>query len=155
MPCERLVRLTELTFKDANRNAVSASHLQAWRIIPRCVPIRLSHAQRASPAATYLMSCLLTIREDAVSAALQARHNLLTAIARGLLQALSFCHQRGVAHCGLGCGSVVLNTWRDKEVGQLRVKLDNFGLARVYEHPLEPPEGVLGIRRLHLLMCKL
>eukprot|EP00878_Enallax_costatus_P042877 GHUV01050381.1.p1 GENE.GHUV01050381.1~~GHUV01050381.1.p1 ORF type:complete len:402 (+),score=133.27 GHUV01050381.1:1444-2649(+) len=80
-------------------------------------------------------------REDAIAAALQARYNLLAAIARGLLQALSFCHQRGVAHCGLGCGSVVLNTWSDKEVDQLLVKLDNFGLARVYKHPLEPPLG--------------
>lgn len=89
------------------------------------------------------MLCLFC-REDAVAAALQARYNLLQAVARGLLEALSFCHQKGVAHCGLGCGSVVINTWSDKDIDRLLVKLDNFGLARVYEHPLEqllPGEG--------------
>lgn len=76
-----------------------------------------------------------------MAAALQARHNLLRAIAQGLLAALSFCHQYGVAHCGLGSGTVVINTWNDKEVDRLLLKLDNFGLARLYPQPLETPAG--------------
>jgi len=109
-----------------------------------------------------------------VAAALQGRYSLLQSIAEQLLQALSFCHQRGVAHCGLGTGSVVLNTWQvgrpvqqqsalqlciaaavavcrplslmllalqDKEVHRLMVKLDNFGLSRLYPHPLETPSS--------------
>jgi hypothetical protein len=32
---------------------------------------------------------------------------------------------------------VVINTWADKDVNKLLVKLDNFGLAWVYPHPLE------------------
>jgi len=40
-----------------------------------------------------------------------------------------------VCVCLAGC--VVVNTWSDKEVNRLRVALDNFGLARVYSHPLE------------------
>jgi hypothetical protein len=35
---------------------------------------------------------------------------------------------------------VVVNTWRDKDADRLLVKLDNFGLARLYEHPLEDLE---------------
>jgi hypothetical protein len=38
-------------------------------------------------------------------------------------------------HTHTGC--VVVNTWSDKDVSRLLVKLDNFGLARVYPHPLE------------------
>jgi serine/threonine protein kinase len=76
-------------------------------------------------------------REQAVALALRSRRTLLQRIAQGLLQALSYCHSRGVAHCGLGPGCVVVNTWKDKDADRLLVKLDNFGLARLYEHPLE------------------
>jgi serine/threonine protein kinase len=79
----------------------------------------------------------LSCREQAVALALRSRRTLLQRIAQGLLQALSYCHSRGVAHCGLGPGCVVVNTWKDKEADRLLVKLDNFGLARLYDHPLE------------------
>lgn len=84
-----------------------------------------------------LRCCLLDCREQAVALALRSRRTLLQRIAQGLLQALSYCHSRGVAHCGLGPGCVVVNTVKDKEADRLLVKLDNFGLARLYDHPLE------------------
>lgn len=43
-------------------------------------------------------------REEVVAAALAARRRLLVSIASGLLSAISYCHQRGVAHCGIGAG---------------------------------------------------
>jgi serine/threonine protein kinase len=76
-----------------------------------------------------------------VAAALAARRSLLVGMAAGLLSAISFCHQRGVAHCGVGAGCVMVNTWRDKDAGKLLVRLDNFGLARMYPQPLEMLPG--------------
>lgn len=81
-------------------------------------------------------------REAAIAAALAARRALLREAAAGLLRAISYCHRRGVAHCGLGPGAVVVSAWRDRDAASLLVKLDSFGLARVYSHPLEaPPPG--------------
>ncbi|WIA19004.1 hypothetical protein OEZ85_003668 [Tetradesmus obliquus] len=83
------------------------------------------------------LSSMFMKKEQAVALALRSRRTLLQRIAQGLLQALSYCHSRGVAHCGLGPGCVVVNTVKDKEADRLLVKLDNFGLARLYDHPLE------------------
>jgi hypothetical protein len=52
----------------------------------------------------------------------------------------------------------VVNTLKDKDADRLLVKLDNFGLARMYEHPLEDlAEGGKTYRHvdvLHvLLLC--
>lgn len=54
------------------------------------------------------------------------------AICRGLLQALAFCHGRGVAHGSLGPGSVLLSTFEDRRARELVLKLDNFGFARLH-----------------------
>jgi serine/threonine protein kinase len=74
----------------------------------------------------------------------EGRQRLLRAICRGLLSALSYCHSRGVAHCSLGPGSVLLNSVQEADVWRLLVKLDNWGLARVYPAALPgevPGEG--------------
>ncbi len=49
---------------------------------------------------------------------------------RGALQALAYCHERGVAHGSLGSGSILLSAFDDRRAGDLIVKLDNFGFAR-------------------------
>ena len=49
-----------------------------------------------------------------------------------MLEALAFCHQRGVAHGSLGPGSILLNTFRDKQSRDLIVKLDNLGFAQLH-----------------------
>ena len=55
---------------------------------------------------------------------------LLRAIAGGALRAVSFCHERGVAHGSLGGASFLLSHCDDRRPEQLLVKLDNFGYAR-------------------------
>lgn len=49
-------------------------------------------------------------REAVVADALAARRKLLVTIASGLLSAISYCHQCGVAHCGIGAGEPPLNS---------------------------------------------
>eukprot|EP00775_Hariotina_reticulata_P006747 gene6747-6967_t len=104
-------------------------------------PMSLMLQQIDVPEEPAGLQTMFMSKEAAVAAAIQGRYSLLQGIAEQLLQALSFCHQRGVAHCGLGTGSVVLNTWQDKDVDRLMVKLDNFGLSRLYPHPLETPSS--------------
>lgn len=58
---------------------------------------------RQLPAACLQLTPRLC-REEVVAAALAARRRLLVSIASGLLSAISYCHQRGVAHCGIGAG---------------------------------------------------
>ncbi len=57
---------------------------------------------------------------------------LCRSICKGVLEALAFCHQRGVAHGSLGPGSILLNTFRDKQSRDLIVKLDNLGFAQLH-----------------------
>lgn len=52
------------------------------------------------------------------------------AIARGSLEALAFCHERGVIHGSLGSGSVLLSTFDDRAASRQIVKLSDFGFAR-------------------------
>jgi len=80
-------------------------------------------------------------REAAAAAAVAGRHKTLRTFAARLLGALSFCHARGVAHCCLGSGSVQCSGLDDRSADRMIVKLDNWGLARLYSGPLEesPP----------------
>ena len=55
---------------------------------------------------------------------------LCRAIVRRSLQALAYCHGRGIAHGALGPSSLLLNTYEDRKSSQLSIKLDNFGFAR-------------------------
>eukprot|EP00887_Chlorella_sp_A99_P006053 scaffold22.g6053.t1 len=57
------------------------------------------------------------------------------AIARGALEALAFCHERGVVHGALGSGSLMLSTFDDRAHTRLVVKLDNFGFSRLIKLP--------------------
>lgn len=47
-----------------------------------------------------------------------------------MIEAISFCHDKGVVHGSLGSGSVLLSTFDDYKSDSLVVKLDNFGFAR-------------------------
>lgn len=62
----------------------------------------------ATQSLQWLQGCMpmlcLNCREEVIAAALAARRELLVKIASGLLSAISYCHQRGVAHCGIGAG---------------------------------------------------
>lgn len=49
---------------------------------------------------------------------------------KGILNALMFCHERGIAHGSLGSGSVMMNTYDDFKADKLNIKLDNFGFAK-------------------------
>jgi hypothetical protein len=92
-----------------------------------------------------LQVLLLGGREGAAAAARAARRKLLRTFAARLLGALSFSHARGVAHCCLGPGSVQCSGLDDREPDRVIVKLDNWGLARLYPGPLEaPPESAPG-----------
>lgn len=59
-------------------------------------------------------------------------------IARGLLTAVAFCHERGVGHGSLGAGSVLVSTFDDRRADQLIVKLTNFGFARQHSALQQP-----------------
>ena len=54
---------------------------------------------------------------------------------RRSLQALAYCHGRGIAHGALGPSSLLLSTYEDRKSSQLMVKLDNFGFARQAGEP--------------------
>ncbi|GBF87368.1 hypothetical protein Rsub_00079 [Raphidocelis subcapitata] len=84
-----------------------------------------------------LQSLLFGGRAAAADAALAGRHRLLRSFAERLLLALSFCHRRGVAHCCLGTGSVQCSGLEDRSSDRVIVKLDNWGLAKLYPGPLE------------------
>ena len=57
---------------------------------------------------------------------------LCRSICKGVLEALSYCHNRGVAHGSLGPGSILMNTFRDQQSRDLIVKLNNFGFAQLH-----------------------
>ncbi len=58
------------------------------------------------------------------------------AIARGAVAALTFCHERGVAHGALGAACFLMSTFDDRRASELVVKLDNFGFARMLRRPV-------------------
>jgi hypothetical protein len=94
-------------------------------------------------------------REAVIAAALASRRTLLVSLAKGLLSAISYCHQRGVAHCGIGAGAwrregvTCVSEWAQKE----RACLNGGSAARggaaasrlamsptfTPSHPLNPP----------------
>lgn len=47
----------------------------------------------------------------------------------------------------------MINSWADKDVSRVIVKLDNFGLARVYQHPLEYGLGKPCHHTRHRVAC--
>ena len=57
------------------------------------------------------------------------------------MAALAFCHERGVAHGALGAACFLLSTFDDRRAGELVVKLDNFGFARMLRRPVSGSEG--------------
>ena len=48
---------------------------------------------------------------------------------RGMIEAVIYCHQKGVVHGSLGSGSVLLSTFDDYAADSLKIQLDNFGFA--------------------------
>mmetsp|Transcript_6224 Transcript_6224/g.14948 ORF Transcript_6224/g.14948 Transcript_6224/m.14948 type:complete len:493 (-) Transcript_6224:234-1712(-) len=66
-----------------------------------------------------------------------ARQRFLKSLMRGCIEAVEFCHARGVAHGSLGPGCFMLSTIDDGDADELRVKLDNFGYA-----VCSPPGGI-------------
>ncbi|KAF6236642.1 hypothetical protein COO60DRAFT_1632418 [Scenedesmus sp. NREL 46B-D3] len=90
-------------------------------------PLTLALQQMDLPEEPTGFSTMFMKKEHAVALALRSRRTLLQRIAQGLLQALSYCHSRGVAHCGLGPGCVVVNTWRDRDADRLLVKWTTLG----------------------------
>ena len=65
---------------------------------------------------------------------------------RKSLQALAYCHERGVAHGALGPSSLLLSTYEDARWEQLSLQLDNFGFAR---QSGTTSEGVLQQQAIH------
>lgn len=62
-------------------------------------------------------------------AAMRDRKCMIRRIVKGVLNAVSYCHERGVAHGSLGSGTFVLSTCNDRDWNSLVVKLDSFGFA--------------------------
>eukprot|EP00884_Botryococcus_braunii_P022362 jgi/Botrbrau1/880/Bobra.0167s0005.1 len=69
---------------------------------------------------------------------------MVRSIAKGALEALAYCHERGVAHGSLGSASILLSTFDDRKSRDMVVKLDNFGFARMLQVP-----GLAGQRGLY------
>lgn len=69
------------------------------------------------------------------------RLKMLRAIAGGCVAALAYVHERGVAHCSLGAGSLLLSTFSDGKSEQLVVKLDNFGFSQRLALPSDSREA--------------
>lgn len=59
------------------------------------------------------------------------RWGMLRRIARGMLRALCYCHERGVVHGSVGASSFLLSTFEDHKSDELVVKLTDFGFARM------------------------
>ncbi len=54
--------------------------------------------------------------------------------------AVAHAHARGLLHCDLKPGNVLV--WRDEREGDLRIKIIDFGIARLIEE--ESPDGIVG-----------
>lgn len=61
--------------------------------------------------------------------AVQNRRNMIRSIIKGILEAVSYCHERYVAHGSLGSGTFLLSTCNDRDWNNVMVKLDSFGFA--------------------------
>lgn len=69
------------------------------------------------------------------------------------MAAVAYVHERGVAHCSLGAGSLLLSTFSDGKAEQLVVKLDNFGFSQRLSLPSGvplPSPSAIAPQRLHL-----
>ena len=53
----------------------------------------------------------------------------IRSILRGVMEAVIYCHTKGVVHGSLGSGSVLLSTFDDYAADSLKIQLDNFGFA--------------------------
>lgn len=62
-------------------------------------------------------------------AAMRDRKCMIRRILKGVLKAVSYCHERDVAHGSLGSGTFALSTCNDRDWNSLVVKLDSFGFA--------------------------
>lgn len=67
------------------------------------------------------------------------------------MAAVAYVHERGVAHCSLGAGSLLLSTFSDGKAEQLVVKLDNFGFSQ----RLSLPSGVPAVHCLLVIASNL
>jgi len=74
-------------------------------------------------------------------AEIEARHKMIRSIFRGIMEAVRWCHEKGVVHGSLGSGSVLLSTFDDYSADSLYVKLDNFGFAAVFPSKQEDLSG--------------
>jgi len=54
---------------------------------------------------------------------------MIRSIFKGMLNAVSYCHERAVAHGSLGSGTFLLSTCNDRDWSNLMVKIDSFGFA--------------------------
>eukprot|EP00890_Picochlorum_soloecismus_P004742 jgi/Picsp_1/5269/NSC_02631-R1_protein len=63
--------------------------------------------------------------------AMENRKKMVRSIASGMLESVSFCHDRFVAHGSLGSGTFLLSTFNDQDNARLLVKLDSFGFAKL------------------------
>jgi serine/threonine protein kinase len=65
----------------------------------------------------------------AEQAAMRNRKSMICSIVKGMLKAVSYCHERSVAHGSLGSGTFLLSTCNDRDWSSLVVKVDSFGFA--------------------------
>eukprot|EP00850_Spirogloea_muscicola_P017335 SM000148S01012 [mRNA] locus=s148:87037:91633:+ [translate_table: standard] len=61
--------------------------------------------------------------------ALDRRKKFLKAVMVGALEALAFCHVRGVVHGAVSTGCLLLSSFNEEDYGRVRVKMANFGLG--------------------------
>lgn len=78
----------------------TATYMSTFVWHTQCAAAMLRFSSFNGNVVCYAVGC----REAVVAAALAARRTLLVSMAKGLLSAISYCHQRGVAHCGIGAG---------------------------------------------------
>lgn len=103
------------------------------------------------------MYSLLSLESSHVHCVIRCTH--LPLHTPTLPQTITNANNNPVHSAPASTGCVVVNTWADKNVDRLLVKLDNFGLARVYQHPLEyglgEASGVLVVLVLEVLVVSL
>lgn len=78
----------------------------------------------------------------AEQAAVNNRKNMIRCIIKGMLEAVSYCHDHAVAHGSLGSGTFLLSTCNDRDWKNLIVKLDSFGFASFGNAPSLNTYGV-------------
>lgn len=92
-------------------------------------PLSMYSAQAQTPPAQAPMFSMFRRGAPGDSPMKRATKSFLRALIRGCLEALEFCHSRGVSHGSIGPGCVLLSTLENRDAEKLRVKLDNFGTA--------------------------